>query len=66
MVTKLEKNVVMPMSSPAFSRSGFAAAYPADATNPARMRSLAVSTVPEAFQLRGDVVLAHQRPEQAG
>ena len=52
MVTKLEKNVVMPMSSPAFSRSGFAAAYPADATNPGRIRSLAVSAVPDALRPR--------------
>ena len=99
MVTKLEKKVVMPISSPAFSISGREAANPAEATNPGRIRSAAVSDAPDALsprpandwntisarplevaeqqgekadvehladQLRRHVVLAHQRPEQAG
>ena len=50
MVTKLEKKVVMPMSSPAFSSSGRDAANPAEATKPGRIRSAAVMAVPEAFK----------------
>ena len=50
MVTKLEKNVVMPISSPAFSSSGRDAVNPAEATNPGRIRSAAVIAVPEAFR----------------
>ena len=49
MVTKLEKKVVMPISSPAFSSSGRDAANPAEATKPGRIRSAAVIAVPEAF-----------------
>ena len=49
MVTKLEKNVVIPISSPAFSSSGRDAVNPADATNPGRIRSAAVIAVPDAF-----------------
>ena len=37
MVTKLVKNEVMPISSPAFSSSGREAVNPVDATNPGRI-----------------------------
>ena len=49
MVTKLEKKVVMPISSPAFSISGREAENPVEATNPGRIRSAAVSDAPDAF-----------------
>ena len=50
MVTKLVKNDVMPISSPAFSSSGRDAVNPVDATNPGRIRSAAVSDAPDAFK----------------
>ena len=50
MVTKLVKNDVMPISSPAFSSSGREAVKPVDATNPGRIRSAAVSDAPDAFK----------------
>src|SRR6516162_534363 len=48
-VTKFVKNDVMPISSPAFSNSGWEAVNPVEATNPGRMRSAAVSDAPDAF-----------------
>ena len=50
MVTKLVKNEVMPISSPAFSSSGRDAVNPVEATNPGRIRSAAVSEAPDAFK----------------
>ena len=99
MVTKLVKNEVMPISSPAFSSSGREAVKPVDGDEArphqigGRQRGArrlqaepgerleddvgqALEVVEQqgeeadvedlADQLRQDVVLAHQRPEQAG
>ena len=52
MVTKLVKNDVMPISSPAFSMSGLEAVKPVAATNPGRIRSAAVNAAPLAFSPR--------------
>src|SRR5262249_127781 len=51
-VTKFVKNDVMPMSSPAFSNNGRDAVNPVEATNPGRIRSVAESDAPEAFNPR--------------
>ena len=48
-VTKFSKNVVKPINSPALSSSGREAVNPVSATNPGRIRSLAVSAVALAF-----------------
>jgi hypothetical protein len=44
------KNDVMPISSPAFSTSGFEAVKPVAATNPGRIRSAAVNAAPLALR----------------
>jgi hypothetical protein len=56
-VTKLLKNVVKPMSSPALSSSGREAVKPVSATNPGRIRSCAVKDAALAFRPR----LANER-----